>query len=109
MVQGLGMLLNMAASLVVVIVALALQQWFGAADISSFLFWTFLFAAAVATVAPAILKCIQPLTRWMKYGLLVVAAIGGAVAWICAVSLALGPWMGAFSFSVLYPWMAGIA
>jgi len=109
LIQGLGMLINMAASLAVVIVTLALQQWFGAADISSFLFWTFLFAAAVATVAPAILKGIQPLPRWMKYGLLVVAAIGGAIAWIYAVSLVLGPWMGAFSFSLLYPWMAGIA
>ena len=107
--QLLGILLNTAVSLAVACFLLALQNWFGSSDISSFIYWTVPVAALVSAVGPAILKFISFRSGWVRKVLIVIVAIIAAIGWIYAVALVLGPWINTFSFSVLYPWIIGIA
>ena len=101
-------LVNVAASLVVAGALLARQNWFGAGDTEALLAWTLPLAAVVAVVGPAVLSVGRRWPAVGRGGLLLAATVLLVLGWLLLVGALLGPWMGAFSFSVLYPWLAGV-
>ncbi|WP_201981277.1 DUF6843 domain-containing protein [Hymenobacter rubidus] len=108
-VQAAGMLLNITGSLAIVMGFLARQNWFGSGDTEAFLYWTAPLVAGVAAISPLILRILPSFPVGLRALLLVVIAAGIAFGWVYGVALLLGPWMGAFSFPVLYPWVGGTA
>ncbi len=111
LINTLGGVLHLAAALVVVGAFLLRQSGFGASDVGAFLFWTVPLAALVAAGGPGLVRA----GRRVPGGGLGRAALVGlaagvlALSWVLLVRAALGGWMGAFSFPVLYPWVAGVA
>jgi len=82
------------------------RQGSGAGDLSAFAFWTTPAALGLALAGHLVL----PLSRRRAAFSHVVALLAGAAAgllWTLAVALMLGPFMGAWSFPVLFCWMAG--
>lgn len=102
-------LVNIFVSLVVAVGLLARQQGFGSGDLGSFFFWTLPLALLVAALGPAGLRPLRRVpggVRWVLLGLLAGLV---TVGWLYGVALVLGPWMGAFSFPIVYPWLLGVA
>ena len=80
---------------------------YGTGDLPAFLFWTIglsitlLFLTAGLTRTTHGQSKIIKSVSWLSLGPLV------GFAWTVFVAIALGPWMGSFSFPVLYCWMGG--
>jgi hypothetical protein len=95
------------ASYLVAKIFLALQNGFGAGDLSTFLYWTVLFAIALLLPALAfafLSRNARTINRvWIGVLLGGVAGFG----WTLLNLAMLGPWFGAWSFNVLYCWIAG--
>lgn len=84
----------------------AANDGFGAGDVPVFAFWSVLLAILIATLAPPVLR---RLGRRRRPTAALLAALSGAAAgtvFTFAVALGLGPWVGAFSFPILYLWAA---
>src|SRR5882672_3911080 len=85
---------------------IAKNHGFGRGDLSSYAFWNLLFAIYLYAVATVL----QPRLHVAHVGVRVFAwtLIGGVAGflWTWIVAVALGPWIGAFSFPVLYIWTA---
>ena len=80
---------------------------YGTGDLPAFLFWTiglsitlFFLTAGLTRTTHEQSKIIKSVS-WLSLGPLV------GFAWTVFVAIALGPWMGSFSFPVLYCWMGG--
>ena len=108
--------LSLASALVNVVVSLlgaagllARQQGFGSGDIGSFFFWTLPLALLVAVLGLAGLRPLRRVPGGVRWVLVVGAAGLVTVGWLYGVALVLGPWMGAFSFPIVYPWLLGVA
>jgi hypothetical protein len=79
----------------------------GTGDLPAFLYWTiglsitlFFLTAGLTRTTHGQSKIIKSVS-WLSLGPLV------GFAWTVFVAIALGPWMGSFSFPVLYCWMGG--
>ncbi len=97
----------LGASYLVAKILLALQSGFGAGDLSAFLYWTVLFAVALLlpAVAFALLTRNARTINRVWIGVLVGGVSG--FGWTLLNLGMLGPWFGAWSFNVLYCWIAG--
>ena len=92
---------------VVAFLLLAFNHWFGVEDLTAFGGWSLPFAFLVAVLSLAFARISKRRSRKFRY---VVGALVGLVAgfgYTYGVALMLGPWFAAFSFPVLYCWMAG--
>lgn len=83
---------------------------------NSFFFWDDLIAMAIWTIGPifvtALLATLLPqiVRRWwpsLKFIAYTFLAIAIGFIWTICVAVLLGPWIGAFSFPVLYAWIGG--
>ena len=80
---------------------------YGTGDLPAFLFWTLglslmlFFLTALLTQTTHGRSTLIKSVTWLLLGPLV------GFAWTLFVAFALGPWMGAFSFPVLYCWVGG--
>ncbi len=108
-IRLLSGLLHLAAALAVVAGALYRQDGFGSGDTSAFLFWTVPLAAGLAGAGPTLVAPLRGRPLALRLGGLVLAAGLLALGWAYGVALLLGPSVGAFSFSIFYPWVAGAA
>jgi len=103
----LGSVVCFAASYLVARLLLRLNNGFGAGDMSAFLYWTVLFSAALLLPAIAfaiLLRNVRTINRvWV--GVLLGGLSG--FGWTFLNLGLLGPWFGAWSFNVLYCWIAG--
>ncbi|GAB3638689.1 hypothetical protein GCM10027422_42790 [Hymenobacter arcticus] len=88
---------------------LAWQRGFGSGDIGSFFFWTLPLAMGVAAAGPVVLRLLERVPASGRWLLLLGAVLLGAFGWLRVVLWALGPWGGAFSFPLVYPWLIGVA
>lgn len=95
------------AALAAAVSYLATNDWFGAGDLYGMVIWSIPLALLVALGAKLAGRW---LTRWsplVAYPAAVV--LGGAMglATFIGAALVLGPWLGAFSFPVLFCWLFG--
>lgn len=102
-------LVNILASMVVAWLLLAWQGGFGGGDIVSFFFWTLPLALVVAAAGPVGVRLAERVPAGGRWVLLVAVACLSAFGWLAVVRWAQGPWERAFSFSLLYPWLVGVA
>lgn len=95
------------ASYLIAKLLIALNNDFGAGDLSAFLFWTAQFA--VALVLPAIIFALLTRNARMINRIWISVLLGGAsgFGWTLLNRVMLGPWFGAWSFNVLYCWVGG--
>lgn len=104
-----SLVVNTGASLAVTGCLLAAQNWFGSGDTPAFLLWTLPLAASVAVGGPVLLSLLRRLPVAVRLLLLAVATVLLTIGWLLLLARLLGPWMGAFSFPIIYPWLAGVA
>jgi len=103
----LAALLCFVSSYLVALLCIRLNNGFGTGDIPVFLGWTFAFSLAVLLLTIPIALLIRKLGRFTR---LSIAVVAGAIAGFCWTLLNygfLGPWFGAWSFSVVDCWIAG--
>jgi len=86
---------------------LATQHWFGAGDLRAFGFWTALTSVAVALLAVGQASVFARLPH--PFAIPLAAVVGSLLGYgsTLLVWKALGPWFGAFTFSVFYCWVFG--
>jgi hypothetical protein len=103
-VAGLGAVLGSVAGAVWY---LAGNDWFGAGDLPAMLAWSMPLGLLEALFIGPAARRLRSSSGWLQYGVLVL--LGGIVAvlWSLIAALLLGPWIGAFSFPVLFCWLAG--
>jgi hypothetical protein len=84
-----------------------LNNDFGAGDMPAFLYWTALFA--ISLLLPAVLFGVLLRKAGTINRLWVGILLGGlaGLGWTYLNLGFLGPWFGAWSFNVLYCWIAG--
>lgn len=80
---------------------------FGAGDLSAFVFWSILFS--IFLLLPAVLYSLLQGPARTVSGVWLGVLLGGFVGlgWTLLNRWFLGPWFGAWSFNVLYCWIAG--
>lgn len=83
-------------------IVVQLNRGFGAGDLAAFAIWCTILGIIVSVLASLLARYGLPRARWHRamYGFGVGALTG--VLFILAMALGLGPWIGAFSFPVLY-------
>lgn len=102
-------LVNASVSLVVAGLLLAWQHGFGSGDIVAFFFWTLPLAVVVAAIGPVVLHFFERVPARVRWLLLVGVTLLFAFGWLYGVAGTLGLWVSTFSFSLVYPWLAGVA
>jgi hypothetical protein len=104
---ALGSALFFAGSVVAALTYCWLHNWFGVGDLPAFMFWT----APAAGVTFVLLLLLHRASSRLPSSLLLGLAAAGSLllgyAWTSTVAAVLGPWIGAFSFPVLYCWTVG--
>lgn len=83
---------------------IGLNKGFGRGDFGPYLFWTTVFSLLLAALPGRARRVMEGRFRY------VMAITGGGLAgllWTIVVAYLLGPWFGAFSFPVLFCWVAG--
>ncbi|HEX6965341.1 MAG TPA: hypothetical protein VF166_06050 [Gemmatimonadaceae bacterium] len=86
---------------------LADNAWFGAGDLWAMLFWSVPFGVLLAIVIGPLSRRLAAAATLWRYGALVPLAGVLGYLWTVIVALVLGGWIGAFSFPVLFCWVAG--
>jgi hypothetical protein len=88
-------------------ILLVLNNGFGTGDLTAFVPWTFFFAISLlmpAALFAIVVRNLRTINRvWI--GILFGSIVG--VGWTVLNLGFLGPWFGAWSFNVLYCWIAG--
>jgi hypothetical protein len=98
-------LVCLVASAFVATISIVRNSGFGIGDLWPFLFWSIPFAVGIASMNFTKLFCRpHPLLR---YFVPVFVGITAGILWTVIVRVFLGPWFGAFSFPVLFCWIAG--
>lgn len=103
-VSGLGALLGSVGGATWY---LAGNNWFGAGDLPAMLVWSAPLALLDALLVGSAARRLEGSSGWLRYGVLVPLGATVGVLWSIAAALLLGPWIGAFSFPVLFCWLAG--
>lgn len=100
-------LLGSAAAVLFAFLYVAVNHGFGASDIRGFAFWSAPFAVLLAVVALLSRGWLQQAPRPLCFILSAILGLSYGFVWTVAVALGMGPWVGAFSFPILYLWMLG--
>src|SRR6266550_4511685 len=103
----LAALICLVAATLVAVSTITLNQGFGAGDLWAFLFWSLPLVGIIAGIASVLMNLYCRLNVFIR---IIVAALAGALSglvWTFFVAVFLGPWFGAFSFPVLFCWIAG--
>jgi len=98
-------LVCLVASLFVATITIVRNSGFGIGDLWAFLFWSIPFAVGIASMNFTKLFCrLHPLLRYL---VTMVVGMTAGILWTFFVRMLLGPWFAAFSFPVLFCWVAG--
>jgi hypothetical protein len=86
---------------------LAANSWFGSGDLPAMVFWSAPLGGLVAMAVRMLSPLLDRARRAWRFAAF--AILGGILGylWTVAVALILGGWIAAFSFPVLFCWMAG--
>lgn len=86
---------------------LASNEWFGAGDLSAMVVWSLPLGTLIVVTARVLSSRLAAArTIWQYFTLVPVCALVGVI-WAIIVALLLGGYVGAFSFPVLFCWIAG--
>lgn len=85
----------------------AANEWFGSGDVRAFAIWSGPFALWLAAVALLTRGWLHGLARIQRVVLSGLVGLVFGFVWTIAMALAMGAWVGAFSFPVLFLWMLG--
>jgi len=85
----------------------AVQDWFGASDLSSFAVWSIIGSFPVYPALRLYDRHSQAWGATMAFGAATISGLATGVLWTTAVTLILGGWIGAFSFPVFLCWLSG--
>lgn len=86
---------------------LASNAWFGAGDLSAMVIWSLPLGALLAVTAGVLSRrLIAVRALWHYVALVPTGAVVGYL-WTLVAAVVMGPWIGAFSFPVLFCWVAG--
>lgn len=100
-------LLGATVAVLVAFLAVANNEWFGADDVRAFAFWSVPFVVLLSVVALLARGWLQRSPGPRRFVLAALLGIFSGVVWTLAVALVMGPWVGAFSFPILYLWIFG--
>ena len=98
---------NVLTGLIVALIVLFFQNWFGSDDLASYMFWTIPLAVGFAIFGPHFLQLFSNLDKTYRIFFMILIAVVIAFIWLYMVYLALGPWINAFSIPVFYLWIIG--
>ena len=87
------------------LVYLALNDWFGAGDLSALVVWSIPFTLLMGSTVRRLSVRSAGWSRGRQLLLLGSAPAILGFAYVFVVALVLGPWIGAFSFPVAHIWM----
>lgn len=106
-IKILSGLINILVCLILAIVILYFQDWFGSGDLRSLVFWTIPLAVGLIVSGRAILTLIRAKNQFLR--LLLITFIAGIISFcfVYFVYMFLGPYINSFSFPVFYIWIAG--
>jgi hypothetical protein len=106
-IKLLSGLINILTCLIALTIVLFRQDWFGKGDTYAFIFWTVPLAVGLAVTGRTIVYLFRTSSYLLR--LLFIILISGLLSfgWAYCVALVLGPWIGAFSFPILYLWIGG--
>lgn len=107
-IKILSSLVNLLSGLLVAIVILYFQDWFGSSDTYSYLFWTIPLSLGVAFFGKSILNLFPAKNKLVRLLLILIISVVVSFGWVYAVYLILGPWINAFSIPVFLLWIIGI-
>ena len=100
-------LISIGGAVISAALYLSLNDWFGSGDLPAMFVWSLPLGAMVAfSLGRALPRFAAWRPRSRTAALAAIGAFIGAL-WTFAAALLLGGWIGAFSFPVLYCWVAG--
>ncbi|MBK8981556.1 MAG: hypothetical protein IPM38_04345 [Ignavibacteria bacterium] len=106
-IKFLSGLINIVTCLVTVIIVLYLQDWFGKGDTYAFILWTVPLAAGLSVSGQTILNIFRTHPFLLKLFFIILTAGICSFIWVYCLAFIFGPWIGAYSFPILYLWIIG--
>lgn len=100
-------LINILTCLVALTIVLYRQNWFGKGDTYAFVFWTVPLAVGLSVTGKTIVNLFRTSSILLRILFIILTAGLLSFCWAYCVALVLGPWIGAFSISILYLWIGG--
>lgn len=88
-------------------ILLASRNGFGSGDLAAFMYWTVIFAVLLSLLALAFAYCLRDFRTINRVWIAVLIGGVAGFGWTLLNLVMLGPWFGAWSFNVLYCWIAG--
>lgn len=102
-------ILNLFICLIIVIIVLIRQNYFGAGDIYAFFFWTIPLAVGLSLSGQTIVSILKVRNPFLRRLLILLTSILISIGWLYVVYFVLGPWINTFSFPIAYIWIFGNA
>jgi hypothetical protein len=99
-------LATLSSSIGVAVAYLATNHWFGSGDLPAMAIWSLPLAAMVAVLTGGLTRASVAAQAWLRYPLLVALGAVLGFLWTVIAAILLGGWIGAFSFPVLFCWVA---
>jgi hypothetical protein len=88
-------------------ILLASRNGFGSSDLPAFMYWTVMFAVLLSVLALAFAYLMRNFRTINRVWIAVLIGGVAGFGWTLLNLVMLGPWFGAWSFNVLYCWIAG--
>ena len=107
-IKILSSLVNLLSGLLVAIVILYFQDWFGSGDTYSYLFWTIPLSIGIAIFGKSILNLFPLKNKLLRLLITLIVSVVISFGWVYAVYLILGPWINAFSIPIFLLWIIGM-
>jgi|NorSeaMetagenome_1021524.scaffolds.fasta_scaffold58085_1 hypothetical protein len=107
-IKILSSLVNLLSGLLVAIVILYFQDWFGSGDTYSYLFWTIPLSIGIAIFGKSILNLFPLNNKLLRLLITLIVSVVISFGWVYAVYLILGPWINAFSIPIFLLWIIGM-
>ena len=107
-IKILSSLVNLLSGLLVAIVILYFQDWFGSGDTYSYIFWTIPLSIGIAIFGKSILNLFPLKNKLLRLLITLIVSVVISFGWVYAVYLILGPWINAFSIPIFLLWIIGM-
>jgi hypothetical protein len=98
-------IVSIALSSLTGIAFLAVNSWFGAADLEVFVDWSIFFALITACIAALVRLLLSSQNVGLRYTVASAIGLTSGYAFTSMVAWQLGSWFAAFSFPVIFCWM----
>jgi len=107
-IRILSSFVNLLSGLIVALVILYFQDWFGSRDTYSYILWTIPLSIGIAVFGKSILHLFPISNKLLRLLIVLVISVTISFGWVYGVDLILGPWINAFSIPVFILWIIGM-